>query len=234
MATVHKSEKNNRRPVWTWLLVAAILGYVAFRLMRSHTFFSSDGMILMFIVSAMAARFAFNQFQANFSGFAGKDKTASFLGNRLPDSFHVLTSVPLVAPDGQHGFADAVVVGPNGVFVFVITNRNGTLSGGEDGDWRQDKVGQRGGEYTVTFKNPVKRLKRTVWLASSVCKQSGINAWVEGICYFSNSEAVVHTSSPHCFASEEAVIRHILAFQPRRPLNRQEVLNLTETFRERM
>lgn len=234
MATVHKSDKNSHRSIWIWLVVAIIFGLLAVHLLWSRLFFKNEWMVAAFFVSGIVANLAFGRFRANFSGFEGKDKTADFLGRRLPDVYHVLSAVPLVSADGQTGFADAVVVGPNGVFALVITNRNGTLSGGENGDWKQDKVGQKGGEYTVSFKNPIKRMKRMVWIAADMCKHSGVNAWVEGICYFSNKEATVQTASPQCMTNENDVIRHIMTFQPRRMQSKQDVLNLVEMFKERM
>ncbi len=234
MATVHKSDKNSHHSIWIWFVAAVFLFFVTVLLLWSPSFFENKGMLFAFLVTGLLANFAYGRFNANYSGFEGKDKTADFLGRRLPDEYHVLSAVPLIASNGQSGFADAIVVGPNGVFALIITNRNGTLSGGENGDWKQDKVGRDGGEYTVSFKNPIKRMKRTVWIVADMCKHSGINAWVEGICFFSNDEATVYTSSPQCMTNEDDVIRYIMTFQPRQIQSKQNVLNLVETFKERM
>lgn len=76
---------------------------------------------------------------------------------------------------------DCTVVNKFGVFIFEIKNYSGQLIGDEDDyEWQKIKITSSGNMYTKQVKNPIRQLKRQVYLLAHYLQCHRIKAWVEG------------------------------------------------------
>lgn len=162
-------------------------------------FFSGGVVIIMLlmiptIVFTIFALYHRNQYKVLQSGLDGENITTDELA-RFPDTYEVFCSVNIPMKD-RFVEIDNIVVGPNGIFIIEVKNHNGTIIGTEDDhDWIQHKVGRKGGEYSNTFYNPMKQVKKQIHFLSEYFKQHGISIWIEGAIYFTNREVIVNVRS---------------------------------------
>jgi hypothetical protein len=109
----------------------------------------------------------------------------------LPDTYTVFSDLEIEA-EGKKSQLDHVVVGENGIFIIETKNLNGTISGNSaDHELLQSKVGRGGSAYSKTFYNPIKQVSTHVYRLSRYFKQNGIDTWIQGAVYFSNSNTQV-------------------------------------------
>ncbi|WP_350342329.1 nuclease-related domain-containing protein [Proteinivorax tanatarense] len=128
------------------------------------------------------------------SGLEGEEYAISTL-RKLPDEYTVICDVNIEV-DGGKSQLDFVVVGPTGIFVTEIKNWNGTIYGSEEEkEWRQDKVGRKGGEYSRHYYNPGKQVRTHVYRLSKLLKNNGLNSWVQGIVYFTHPRVEIHVET---------------------------------------
>lgn len=70
-----------------------------------------------------------------------------------------------IAYDGRPAELDCVVVNKNGVFVIEVKNYVGVLFGKENEyEWKKYKKTAAGNVYEKTVKNPIKQVKRQVYI----------------------------------------------------------------------
>lgn len=168
-----------------------------------------------------------NKFNTYRSGIKGEKQTISII-ERLPDGYEALTSIP-IQYDNQKTELDMVVIGENGVFIIETKNHKGTIYGSfDDYEFSQHKIGQKGGEYTVPMKNPIKQVKRETWIISNYLKSKNINVWIQGIVFFSNPKTTIHilTDDVLVFDAKSGIgplYDYITHYKPKRKLNQSQM-----------
>lgn len=96
----------------------------------------------------------------------------------------LLTNVRIYA-DGKQTELDNVIINQNGIFIIEVKNLSGQLVGDEDThDWIQIKTSYAGNVYQKSVKNPIKQVKRQIYILSRYLKDNGIHAWIEGYVFF--------------------------------------------------
>ena len=136
------------------------------------------------------------------SGLEGEDATARML-SRLPDDYTCYQNLT-VFYDGRTSELDLVVAGPTGIFIVEVKNMNGTIHGGyAQEQWRQDKVGQKGGEYFKNFYSPVKQVGTHTWRLANwlrdrqifitCCDPNTIKSLQGGTAFYVESGVVTRT-----------------------------------------
>ena len=141
----------------------------------------------------------------------------------LSNQYHVLNNVPC-AFDGQLCEIDLLVVGPNGVFVIEVKNHNGTIKGESEAPvWNQQKVGRQGGEYSKRIRNPIKQMKRSIYILSKYMEVKGIKQWIDGVVYFPNPEVCMMVEAENVYDNEALVIEHIKSFAGKKQLSKDEI-----------
>ena len=69
--------------------------------------------------------------------------------------------------------------------IVEVKNYYGELFGDEeDYDWIKTKMTSGGSFYQKTVKNPIKQVKRQVYILSRYMKSNGLNAWINGYVFF--------------------------------------------------
>ena len=76
---------------------------------------------------------------------------------------------------------DIIVINKNGVFIIEVKNYVGELVGDiYDSEWKKYKTTPGGDVYVKTVRNPIKQVKRQIYIVSSILKVRRIKVWVKG------------------------------------------------------
>lgn len=76
---------------------------------------------------------------------------------------------------------DNVIVNRFGVFIVEVKNYKGILYGNEDDyQWKKYKDDSYGNTFEKSVKNPIKQVKRQVYILSKFLEYYGSRVWVEG------------------------------------------------------
>ena len=111
----------------------------------------------------------------------------------LRDDDILLNNVKLYA-DNKQAEADNIIINSRGIFIFEVKNLRGTLLGDDDTyDWLQIKDAGYGNAYQKTVKNPIKQVKRQIYILSKMLKDNDINIWIEGYVFFVQGNSPVHS-----------------------------------------
>ncbi len=90
---------------------------------------------------------------------------------------------------------DLVVVNKYGVFVFEVKNYSGRLVGGEDDyEWQKFKTTDSGNTYEKTVKNPIKQVRRGVYILARYLEYYGLGVWVDGYAILLRGNSPVESS----------------------------------------
>lgn len=123
--------------------------------------------------------------------------------------------------DDREAECDVLVVNTNGIFVFEVKNYTGVLSGGEaDYTWEKVKESDGGNLYSKEIKNPIKQVKRQVWLLKELLESYGIyDFWIDGYVLLVNANP--HDESEYILTDLSEVER-IIHKPGKRPLNKSK------------
>lgn len=137
----------------------------------------------------------------------------------LPDSYTVYNNVFI-----NESKLDRVVVGNNGVFIILDRSIKGVIHCDKDQkSWIVDKTGRGGGSYTSNVGNPLKQLGWQIHTLSKYLKDNGVNIWIDGCVYFSNSDSDLLNKPYGCFDSDKEVVSFILNYTPKKKINPQMI-----------
>ena len=85
------------------------------------------------------------------------------------------------AYDGRRTEFDNIIVNQYGVFIIEVKNYVGQLSGKEDDyEWQKTKVTDAGNLYIKTVRNPIRQVKRQIYILSKYLYYYGVEAYVKG------------------------------------------------------
>ena len=117
------------------------------------------------------------------AGRRGEAAAAKVISRVLRDGDRLFTNISIVA-DGRPAEFDSVVVNRFGVFIIEVKNYNGYIVGGEDDyEWRKYKTTSAGNTYESSVMNPIKQVKRQVYLLAKYLRYFGSDIWVEGYAF---------------------------------------------------
>lgn len=95
---------------------------------------------------------------------------------------------------GRNTKLNYVVINNNGVFIFEVKNFSGKLVGNEDDQyWNKYKISSGNKEYIKEIRNPIKQLKREIYLLKEYLKYYGVDLWIEGYVLFVNMNSPVES-----------------------------------------
>lgn len=114
------------------------------------------------------------------AGRRGEEVAEDIISNVLRDDDILLSNVEL-SYEGKRTEADIIVINQNGVFIIEVKNYVGELVGDiDDSEWKKYKTTPGGDVYVKTVRNPIKQVKRQIYIVSSILKERRIKVWVEG------------------------------------------------------
>lgn len=124
------------------------------------------------------------------AGRYGEKIAAEIISKVLREDDYLLTNIEITY-DGRQAEMDCIVVNRFGVFIFEVKNYSGQLVGDEDDyEWQKIKITDSGNVYTKQVKNPIRQLKRQIYLLAHYLQSHRIKIWVEGYVI------LLHQNSP--------------------------------------
>ncbi len=158
------------------------------------------------------------------AGTRGEIVAAKAIETILRDGDHLLTNVS-IEYEGKPAELDLVIVNRYGVFIFEVKNYNGVLIGGEnDYEWIKNKTTHAGNVYERTVKNPIKQVKRQIFILSHYLDWFGMRTWGKGYAILLQGNSPVQ--SEYVITSVAEVDRVIHTFD-RRALAPDKVESIT-------
>lgn len=123
-------------------------------------------------------------------GIRGEEAAVSEIQSVLREGDRLFTNVS-IEYDGKPAELDNVVVNKYGVFIIEVKNYTGRIIGGEDDyEWQIFKTTVAGNTYEKTVKNPIKQVKRQVYILARYLEYYGPKVWVRGYAI------LLHNNSP--------------------------------------
>ncbi len=123
-------------------------------------------------------------------GIRGEETAASAIRSVLREGDRLFTNVS-IEYDGKPAELDNVIVNKYGVFIIEVKNYTGRIVGGEDDyEWQKYKTTDAGNTYEKTVKNPIKQVKRQIYILARYLEYYGARVWVRGYAI------LLHGNSP--------------------------------------
>ena len=117
------------------------------------------------------------------AGRQGERFASQVIREILNEKDVLLTNVK-IAYEGKKTELDNVIINNRGVFIIEVKNYSGALVGGEDDyEWIQSKFTYAGNYYHKQVKNPIRQVKRQIYILSGLLKKYGFDVWVEGYAF---------------------------------------------------
>lgn len=122
---------------------------------------------------------------------------------------------------GRETELDYVVINKNGVFIFEVKNYSGELEGNEDDEyWNKYKISSGNNEYVKEVRNPIKQLKREIYLLKEYLKYYGIDLWINGYVLFVNMNSPIDSDYT---INNERELNSILHTRGGQTLNKKQI-----------
>ena len=160
-------------------------------------------------------------------GRQGERIATNVIKTVLRDDDLLFTNVEITY-DGKPAELDNVVVNSNGVFIIEVKNYSGLLVGNEDDfEWMKYKTTDAGNTYEKTVRNPIKQVKRQVYVLAKYLEYYGLYVWIEGYAYFVQGNSPVRSSSVLTSIND---IDRVIHTPGRNHLSKQQVYDITNLF----
>lgn len=122
---------------------------------------------------------------------------------------------------GRETELDYVVINKNGAFIFEVKNYSGELEGNEDDEyWNKYKISSGNNEYVKEVRNPIKQLKREIYLLKEYLKYYGIDLWINGYVLFVNMNSPIDSDYT---INNESELNSILHTRGGQTLNKKQI-----------
>lgn len=147
--------------------------------------------IILFII--LLLNLSNGEDQKRIAGKEGELQAKKILNHYLNENDLLLNNVN-ISIHGRNTELDYVVINNNGVFIFEVKNFSGQLVGNEDDQyWNKYKISRGNKEYIKEIRNPIKQLKREIYLLKEYLKYYGVDLWIEGYVLFVNMNSPVES-----------------------------------------
>ena len=124
------------------------------------------------------------------AGIRGEEAATRAIRSVLREGDRLFTNVS-IGYDGKPAELDNVIVNKYGVFIIEVKNYTGRIIGGEDDyEWQKYKTTDAGNTYEKTVKNPIKQVKRQIYILARYLEYYGSRVWVRGYAI------LLHGNSP--------------------------------------
>lgn len=124
------------------------------------------------------------------AGRQGEKFASEMIKSVLREGDHYFTNVT-ISFDNRPTELDNVIVNPYGVFIIEVKNYEGYLVGSaDDYEWKKIRTTPAGNTYVKVVKNPIKQVRRQIYLLAHYLDAYGTRVWVEGYAL------LLHENSP--------------------------------------
>lgn len=126
------------------------------------------------------------------AGKRGESEAGDLIGHVLYEDDHLFRNVSVEVKKSETEL-DFVIVNAYGVHIIEVKNYVGTLYGNEDDhDWRKVKITRFGRRYVKMVRNPIKQVKRQVYILAEYLRENDIDVWVSGYALLTENNSPVH------------------------------------------
>lgn len=147
--------------------------------------------IILFIILLLSL--SNGEYQKRIAGKEGELQAKKILNHYLNENDLLLNNVN-ISIHGRNTELDYVVINNNGIFIFEVKNFSGKLVGNEDDQyWNKYKISSGNKEYIKEIRNPIKQLKREIYLLKEYLKYYGVDLWIEGYVLFVDMNSPVES-----------------------------------------
>lgn len=158
--------------------------------------------------------------QKRIAGKEGELQAKKILNHYLNENDLLLNNVN-ISIHGRNTELDYVVINNNGIFIFEVKNFSGKLVGNEDDQyWNKYKISRGNKEYIKEIRNPIKQLKREIYLLKEYLKYYGVDLWIEGYVLFVNMNSPVESEYT---VNDKSEINDILHLRRNQVLTKNQI-----------
>lgn len=150
--------------------------------------------LLILLVAYLVQRFdLLFRTPAEAAGRKGELKAAKIIRSVLNENDVLINNVS-ISVEGKETELDNVVINNCGIFIIEVKNYKGLLEGKEDDfEWNKFHKSSGGKIYLKTVKNPIKQVKRQIYILSQYLQKNGIRTWVSGYAYLLDNNSPVES-----------------------------------------
>lgn len=154
------------------------------------------------------------------AGRAGERIVTNMIRSVLREGDLLFTNVSF-SYEGREAELDDVVVNRFGVFIIEAKYYSGTMYGSEDDPvWSKVHISRGGRMYEKAVNNPIRQVKREIYLLAKHLDYYGVSVWVDGYAVIVGAESQV--DSPFILNNEGDIDRAIHT-PGKKQLNREAV-----------
>lgn len=129
-----------------------------------------------------------------YAGRLGEIAATNEIKTVLRDGDQLFTNVE-ISFEGKPTELDNVIVNRFGVFIIEVKNYKGRLYGNEnDYEWRKYKSDGYGNTFVKEVKNPIRQVKRQVYILAKYLNYYGSYVWVEGYALLMQGNSPVQST----------------------------------------
>lgn len=156
------------------VLVIVLIVIIIISIIKVSSTLSSDNQDYSWIFESPARRV----------GRMGEQKAAQIIRSVLKEGDRLFTNIQVEYED-KPAELDNVVVNKYGVFIIEVKNYTGKLVGTEeDYEWIKYHITDAGNTYSKTVKNPIRQVKRQVYVLAKYLEYYGtVRVWIEGYAF---------------------------------------------------
>ena len=159
------------------------------------------------------------------AGRKGEEAATNIIRQVLHADDLLFTNVS-ISYDGKPTELDNVVVISYGVFIIEVKNYVGRIVGNEDDyEWQKYKMTDAGNVYEKTVKNPIKQVKRQIYILAHYLEYYGPRVWVNGYAILLHGNSPV--DSEYVLSSIEDIDR-VIHMPGRTRLNKETISKIAE------
>ena len=174
--------------------------------------------IILFIILLLSL--SNGEDQKRIAGKEGELQAKKILNHYLNENDLLLNNVN-ISIHGRNTELDYVVINNNGIFIFEVKNFSGKLVGNEDDQyWNKYKISRGNKEYIKEIRNPIKQLKREIYLLKEYLKYYGIDLWINGYVLFVNMNSPIDSDYT---INNERELNSILHTRGGQTLNKKQI-----------
>ena len=153
-------------------------------------------------------------------GRIGEQRASDIIRSVLRQDDRMFTNVQ-ISFENKPTELDNVVVNKYGVFIIEVKNYNGWLRGNEDDyEWIKSHTTDAENTYSKMVKNPIKQVKRQIYVLAKYLDYYAISVWVDGYAI------LLHGNSPvtsEYILSSISDIDRVIHTPGRNRLSRQDI-----------
>ncbi len=150
------------------------------------------------------------------AGLMGEQQATELIGAILRPGDRLFSNL-VINYRGKRTELDNVVVNSSGVFIIEVKNHSGTLEGGiDDFEWTKYHTSAAGLTYTKTVKNPIKQVKRQIFILAGYLREADINVYIRAYVLFLQQNCPVEDE---CVLESEADVDNAIHITVKKPLD---------------